>query len=244
MKILVVFSALIAGCLAGKFANIEPSIVGGTEAGAHQYPFMTSIHWVVNWPAPSSSHTCGGALINRLWVLTAAHCLTESPNLGRLDVLLGNHRHSVIEPGLTRIEVNRSLSILHPDWVGGGVGPEDMALLYMKDLANYGPNIRAIRLPQPDVIPMGPATAAGWGATGPLGITLPDVLQHLQLELMDINLCREQFNNANLNGSLVDYTNVCTAGRPGGGAAVCSGDSGGKFIKLLIEENDLIKLLF
>lgn len=81
--------------------------------------------------------------------------------MGRLDVLLGNHRHSVTEPGLTRIEVNRSLSIIHPDWVGGGVGPEDMALLYMKDLANYGPNIRAIRLPQNGMIPTGPAIAAG-----------------------------------------------------------------------------------
>lgn len=80
--------------------------------------------------------------------------------MGRLDVLLGNHRHSVLEPGLTRIEVNRSLSILHPDWVpGGGVGPEDLALLYMKDLANYGPNIRAIALPQREAIPFGPAVA-------------------------------------------------------------------------------------
>lgn len=60
-----------------------------------------------------------------------------------------------------------------------------------------------------------------------MGLQLPDVLQHINLELMDIETCRTQFDNANLNGSLVDYTNVCTAGRPGGGAAVCSGDSGG-----------------
>lgn len=232
MKQILVFSAFIAVSFAGSFMNIEPSIVGGSEAIAHQYPFMTSIHWVTNWPSPSSAHQCGGALISRIWVLTAAHCLTESPQVGRLDVLLGNHDHRVIEPGLTRIEVDRTRSIVHPGWVPGGVGPEDMALLYMFDLVTYGPTIRAIRLPQPNVVPMGPATAAGWGAIGRLGLTLPDTLQHVGLNLMDIELCRSQFNDANLNGSLVDYTNVCTAGAPGGGVAVCSGDSGGKLLFL------------
>ena len=49
----------------------------------------------------------------------------------------------------------------------------------------------------------------------------------IRVEFIDIPTCRAQFDAANLNGSLVDYTNVCTGGRPGGGLAVCSGDSGG-----------------
>lgn len=75
-------------------------------------------------------------------------------------------------------------------------------------------------------------------------MTLPDVLQHINLDLMDLQECRTQFNNANLNGSLVDYTNVCTAGRPGGGAAVCSGDSGGKIIKLILVLKNSFKIFF
>lgn len=114
----MIFSLFVSAAFA-TFQNIEPSIVGGVEASPHAYPFLVSIHWVLNWPSPSSSHTCGGSLINRLWVLTAAHCLTESPQLGRLDALFGNHDQRVIEPGLTRIEVNRSVSVIHPDWVPG-----------------------------------------------------------------------------------------------------------------------------
>lgn len=187
-QVFVIFSVLIATALASNFINLEPSIVGGSNAPPHAYPFMVSIHWVTNWPAPSSQHSCGGALLNHLWVLTgsscfasnfffefclipptAAHCLTESPQIGRLDALFGNHAHSIIEPGLTRIEVNRTVSIIHPDWVAGGVGPEDMALLYLITPVTYGATIRAISLPQPDVIPTGRAMAAGWGSTGPLG---------------------------------------------------------------------------
>lgn len=56
-----------------------------------------------------------------------------------------------------------------------------------------------------------------------LGLVLPDVLQHAELDLIDIETCRSQFNAAGLDGSLVDYTNVCTGGQPGGGLAVCSG---------------------
>lgn len=72
MKILVIVATLVASCYASSFVNIEPSIVGGTEASAHQYPFMASIHWVVERPNPASTHVCGGVLISRLWVLTAA----------------------------------------------------------------------------------------------------------------------------------------------------------------------------
>ncbi|KAG5670256.1 hypothetical protein PVAND_000533 [Polypedilum vanderplanki] len=228
MKAALVIFTLLFGAALAKFASIEPSIVGGSNAPPHAYPFIVSIQWVLNWPSPSSSHTCGGSLLNRLWVITAAHCLTESPQLGRLDALFGNHQHSVIEPGLTRIEVNRSVSIIHPDWVPGGqVGPEDMALLYLITPVTYGPTIRAIRLPQNEAYPSGAVIAAGWGSTGPLGLTLPDTLQHVNLNIIDIPTCRAQFDAANLNGSLVDYTNVCTGGAPGGGVAVCSGDSGG-----------------
>ena len=77
MKTLIVFSLLFCAAFAysSNWANIEPAIVGGTAAPAHAYPFMASIHWVLNWPSPSSSHTCGGALISRRWVLTAGKFL-------------------------------------------------------------------------------------------------------------------------------------------------------------------------
>ena len=40
-------------------------------------------------------------------------------------------------------------------WLGGGVGPEDMALLYMFDQVTYSSTIQAIALPAREHIPTG-----------------------------------------------------------------------------------------
>ena len=51
-----------------------PNIVGGTEARIHEFPWQASIEMRENdefrfYPF------CGGSLIHKKWVLTAAHCV-------------------------------------------------------------------------------------------------------------------------------------------------------------------------
>lgn len=49
-------------------------IVDGAEASAGEFPWMVSLKL-------RGSHFCGGALVSRNWVLTAAHCVHEYGHL-------------------------------------------------------------------------------------------------------------------------------------------------------------------
>ena len=49
-------------------------IIGGRDALPMEWPWMVSMQ-IRN----TSSHECGGTLINSQWILTAAHCLMKDP---------------------------------------------------------------------------------------------------------------------------------------------------------------------
>jgi Trypsin len=66
------FLFLIAGL--SVVAAADPFIVGGRDAELGQFPWMVSIRFEAS-PGDDLRHGCGGGILNKNWIITAAHCI-------------------------------------------------------------------------------------------------------------------------------------------------------------------------
>lgn len=60
-------------------------VVGGIESRPHQFPFLVALILTVNHRSQSF---CGGSIIGKNHILTAAHCIE---NITKIDVMAGVH---------------------------------------------------------------------------------------------------------------------------------------------------------
>lgn len=121
----MLLSLAFAATLAAPTSEVAPAIVGGVNAIPGEFPFIVSLQWVV---LGLSTHICGGSIISNIWVLSAAHCITEIPSLGRVEILAGKHNLALTEADQVRLTIAQT--ILHPGWVPGPqVGPDDLVLV-------------------------------------------------------------------------------------------------------------------
>ncbi|KAM3937400.1 ovochymase-2-like [Leptodactylus fuscus] len=80
--------------------QINSRIVNGEPAVPHTWPWQVSMQV---WPSSRNEtiffHTCGGTLIHKNWVLTAAHCfINYADELYRWQMCLGKHNLTLVEP--------------------------------------------------------------------------------------------------------------------------------------------------
>ncbi|CAF1401457.1 unnamed protein product [Adineta ricciae] len=69
------------------YLHASARIVNGLQAKAHSFPWAVSLQY-------KGGHDCGGVIIDELNVLTAAHCLDYSNDLGNYFVRVGAHDRS------------------------------------------------------------------------------------------------------------------------------------------------------
>ncbi|KAL1484208.1 hypothetical protein MTO96_032693 [Rhipicephalus appendiculatus] len=185
-------------------------IVNGTEVKETQYPWTVflELHY------PMVKRACGGTIITKRHVLTAAHCLlVNNEYVQKVVVSYG----SVDRRSGKKVEASKVL--IHKDY-DTRKHVNDIALIEVKDPFQFSKDVTPICVPMAPVPLVNKnAIVAGWGSFyyGGKGV---DFLRQTQVSIYPDMICSIVF-------SKLDYSNVrqCCANRVGKGA--CKGDSGG-----------------
>lgn len=181
-------------------ARFMSYIVGGDEAVKGEFPFMVSLQ-------DRGGHFCGGSLIAKDWVLTAAHCVEGG---GPSSVVIGLHDHEKLEGA----EVFRPAQIIsNPNYSDLDY---DYALIRLDGESKYQP----IALGTLDPAAGTSVTTAGWGYTRESGFSLPNNLRKVSVPVVDRAKCNAAYKNK------ISDRMIC-AGLEEGGKDSCQGDSGG-----------------
>ncbi|XP_046430238.1 chymotrypsin-2-like [Neodiprion fabricii] len=208
-RFVLIILALAASTAYG--GSIGGRIVGGSNAVDGAYPYQVSLRNV-----RTGQHFCGGSIINRKWILTAAHCVTTYQYLPVLmSAVVGTN--TLDQGGLSYLA--RSV-IVHPEY-NALLIRNDIALVELGLSLIYTSKIRPILLPTEDFTKANyPAVLTGWGTDGYPG-TVPNELQQIVLNVIDQRWCLSRsFRTTDAN--------ICTLTDVGEGA--CHGDSGGPLV--------------
>jgi len=204
----------------------ETDIVGGTVASPGEYPWMAALV-ISTEPDPNYGQYCGGSLVDELWVLTAAHCVSDESGTtpaSEIHIVLGVNN---LDEGLTagnqgqRIPVTEV--IVHPDYDPVTLD-SDLALLKLIKPASITTTVTTIApasLAQSNLYAAGiTATVTGWGDTSFGGSPTNELLE------VDVPIVSQLTCNAAYAGEIT--ANMLCAGVAGKDA--CQGDSGGPLI--------------
>ncbi|XP_023603736.1 mastin-like [Myotis lucifugus] len=201
---------------------------GGAQCPAGRWPWQVSVRRY-NKELELWQHLCGGSLIHRQWVLTAAHCTQrEDWEAYGLRVQVGRLRlydHDTLT-NVTKIvrhpKFNQSLS---------AEGGADVALLTLEAPVTLSERIGLVPLPPASLrVPERKMCwVSGWGYSS-LGAPRlwPYQLQEVMVPIVGNEVCNQRYQNSSTNTGQIIKDDMLCAGSEGQDS--CQGDSGGPLV--------------
>ncbi|BFG01387.1 serine protease SP24D-like [Drosophila madeirensis] len=208
--------AVVVGCCLLPAAQSAPGwingrVVGGEDAALGQFPHQVSLR-------NGGSHSCGGSILSRNYILTAAHCVTNVEDENGFHAPIAASRFTIRAGSNDRFSGGVLIQvvevIVHENY---GKFLNDVALLRLESPLFYSNSIKAIDLPTANTPADADIIISGWGLLKHQG-DLPRYLQYNTLKSITVEKC----------GELIDFgveSELCLLHEADNGA--CNGDSGG-----------------
>ncbi|XP_015126442.1 chymotrypsin-1 [Diachasma alloeum] len=202
---------ILMACTSGALAKPPRAIKGGDLAAEGEFPWQASLQ-------KFGRHLCGGSIIDKSHILTAAHCvLTRNLHSETgLTILVGTNNKDQRSSNIFRVKRIQA----HEKYIGKAPYRYDIAVITLTTPIEFNRLQRVIDLPTRDADVGEEGTISGWGVTD-----YPSRQSGSPAQLMKMK--KKVVSNASCNQqhrSMIHPEHLCAFSRNGQG--VCHGDSG------------------
>ncbi|TKS76595.1 Trypsin-3 [Collichthys lucidus] len=181
-------------------------IVGGYAPVPH------SIKYIVSIQTTDRRHICGGSLINKFWVITAAHC---DIGVKHMMIVAGDYSLAIYEG--TEQEIMPQLLVPHPGY-NKTTKNNDIMLIKLRAPVYLNSYVSIALLPRhgASIAEGRMCRVSGWGYTSASGGQIPSTLRTVKLPIVSTEKCN---SSESFNGIITE--NMLCAGFSTGGKDAC-----------------------
>uniref|UniRef100_UPI0037E8FCEC serine protease 27 n=1 Tax=Semicossyphus pulcher TaxID=241346 RepID=UPI0037E8FCEC len=218
-----IFASIAQQC--GRAPLVENRIVGGMDAAEGAWPWQVD----VTLQTDTSRHICGGSIITRNWVLSAAHCFPNPSDVSSYVIYAGRYQLNGFNFQETSHRVRR---VVIPSGYVEPHSGKDVALVELSTPVTWSDRVHPVCLPASGTLFPGgmQCYVTGWGNTrDDVPLAGAGTLQEVQVPIISQSSCQEMYRLHPTEQVDILHDMIC-AGLQEGGKDSCQGDSGGPLV--------------